>query len=71
MWLALILFTVNAIFMAGGFCWLAMNHFRSMGKRMIGLESEMKFVRRTLAWLKGRASVGQPVPVPVPVRRKR
>lgn len=58
MWLTLALFSANLIFMAGGFCWLAFNHFRSLGKRMSIVEAEMKNVRITLAWLKGRASKG-------------
>lgn len=69
MWLTLALFGVNLAFMAGGFCWLAMNHFRSMGKRMGLLEKEMKFVRRTLAWLKGRAA-GQEAMAAAARRRK-
>lgn len=56
MWLTLGLFGVTMIFQAGGFCWLAFNHFRSMSKRMSEFEKVLGLVRRDVAFLKGRAS---------------
>lgn len=54
MWLTIILFGVNLIFMAGGFCWLAMNHFRSVNKRLEKLERGQGVLAAALEYIRGR-----------------
>jgi hypothetical protein len=58
MWLTIGLFAVNLIFMAGGFCWLAMNHFRSVNKRLEKLESGQGILAAALEYIRGRIDEG-------------
>jgi len=54
MWLSIGLFAANLLFMAGGFFWLAMNHFRSMSKRLDKLETGQGVLASALEYIRGR-----------------
>jgi len=54
MWLTIGLFAVNLIFMAGGFFWLAMNHFRSVNKRLDKLEIGQGILAAAVEYIRGR-----------------
>lgn len=58
MWLTIGLFVANLIFMAGGFVWLAMNHFRSVNKRLEKLESGQGILAAALEYIRGRIDEG-------------
>ena len=54
MWLTLGVFAATTLFQIGGFCWLAMNHFRSVNRRLDKLETGQNILAEGLNYIRGR-----------------
>jgi hypothetical protein len=44
------------IFNAGGIAWLALNHFRSVGKKLDAIEERLSNLEQDVSYIKGRCS---------------
>ena len=54
MWLTFGLFIIGISFNAGGFVWLAFNHFRHQGADLARLQSEVSEIKADVAFIKGK-----------------
>jgi len=49
-----ILVLAGILFNAGGISWLALNHFKTVGKKLDDIESRLSALEGAIAFIKGR-----------------